>query len=239
MAKKKQTPSPQPEPGAPRPAGERGGGEGPASDRRRFLALVGVGALAAGAGGLYLARDRLRGNGVRRGPRDGGPDGGARMAPVPRPATLVTFDEHQYDTLDALAGVLLPADEQDPGARETGAMIYVDRAMETPAFAVGARTMKVAVSALDWQSQQAYAKKFVDLSTEEAKAVVDAVYQGEADKNRFKGRTFVTLMMSMILEGHLSEPIYGGNRGEAGWRLVGFDPLEPRPRTPGGSGHQH
>lgn len=224
-----QSTKPPEEPTTPRPP------DTPDS-RRRFLKLVGAGALAAGAGGLWLARDRLRGH-DRHAAHDAGPDGGTRMEPVPRPATLVTFNEHQYDTLDALAGILLPADDQDPGARETGAMVYIDRAFATPAFVAGARTMKTAVSALDWQSDQAYAKKFVELSVPEQEAVVQAIYQGEADKNRFKGRTFLTLMMSMTLEGHLSEPTYGGNKDEAGWKLVAFDPLDPRPGHMGGGGH--
>jgi gluconate 2-dehydrogenase gamma chain len=224
------------------------GAEQPEASRRRFLKLAGVGALAAGAAGVWYAQKHSGGDGHDHDAHDAGvSDGGERAAPapLPRPAQLVTFNPHQYDTLDAVAGVLLPADDQDPGARETGAMIYIDRAMGNPAFAGGARTMKVAVAAIDWQAGRTNGgKKFVELAFADQEAVIQSVYQGQADRgtgrSSFKGRTFVTLMLSLVLEGHLSEPVHGGNKDGMGWKLVAFEPVDPRPGRPmpaGGHGH--
>lgn len=210
----------------------------PPASRRRFLQLAGAGAVAAGAAGVWYVRTRDGHHG-----HDGGvgdeTDAGTTVGPAPRPAQLLTFDEHEYDTLDAVAGVLIPADDQDPGARETGAMIYIDRSMATSAFEVGARSMKVAVKALDWQSGRAHQKKFLELSPEEQDAVLHTVYRGEADRGSFKGRVFMTMMMQLVLEGHLSDPFHGGNRDGMGWKLVAFEPMDPRPGREGSGGHHH
>lgn len=223
---------------APPPSG---GAPPPDGSRRRFLKLAGAGALAAGAAGVWYARSRAGGDDHDHDHHaDAGAPGGPRWQPVPRPAQLVTFNEHQYDTLDAVAGVLIPADDQDPGARETGAMIYVDRAMGNPAFVAAARMMKVAVAAIDWQSNQTFGKKFVELSPGEQEPILQATYQGEGDRGSFKGRTFMNLMMGLVLEGHLAEPVHGGNKDGIGWALVGFEPVDPRPGRPmpsGGHGH--
>jgi hypothetical protein len=207
--------------------------------RRRFLRVVGAGAIAAGAVGVwYSQKDRGGGHDHDREHDGGPPDTPQRWARVPRPDPLVTFNPQQYDTLEAIAAVLLPADE-DPGALETGAMVYVDRALGNPAFAAAARSMKVAVAAVNWKAGQlSQGKKFVDLTGPEQEAVVQAVYQGEADREgaSFKGRTFLTLFMGLLLEGHLSEPVHGGNKDGLGWGLVAFEPVDPRPGRPG---HHH
>jgi gluconate 2-dehydrogenase subunit 3-like protein len=161
------------------------------------------------------------------------------MAPAPVPADLVTYDEHEYRTLDAVAGVLLPADE-DPGARETGAMAFIDREMQRPAFQHASHTLKVAVKALDFLARGKRQGDFVELPTADQEAIVRSIYEGEADRGMFKGRAFLVLMLSLVLEGHMSEPGYGGNRQEMGWALVGFEPMEPRgPWDGSGGSHSH
>jgi gluconate 2-dehydrogenase gamma chain len=206
----------------------------PPPTRRRFLTVVSASAVAAGAAGLWYSR------------REGDPDRSPRSArredagagPAPVPAELHTYDEHEFRTLDAIAGVLLPADE-DPGARETGAMIFIDREMQRPAFESAGRRLKVAVKAFDFLSKEKLGKDFVDLATTEQDAIVRAIFDGEADRGLFKGRPFLVLMVSLVLEGHLSEPSYGGNRDGEGWSLVGFQPTPPRGSGPDRGGHHH
>jgi len=206
--------------------------KGNGGDRRIFLKVLGAGAVAAGAGALWIGRNRRRGEHDH----DAGPEEDLRD-PAPRPGRLAFFDPHEYDTLDAVAGVLLPADDEDPGARESGAMIFVDRELANPAFLGAARSLKVADKALDFQAQHDHGKRFVELTHAQQDAVLHLVYRGGVDRGNFKGKPFVTLMMSLVLEGHLSEPIHGGNRDGMGWKLVAFEPMDPRPGSSGGHHH--
>jgi len=48
---------------------------------------------------------------------------------------------------------------------------------------------------------------------------------------RWGGR-FMRVMVVLTLEGLFSDPVYGGNQQEVGWKLIGFQPQEPRPRCP-------
>ncbi|MCA9665857.1 MAG: gluconate 2-dehydrogenase subunit 3 family protein, partial [Myxococcales bacterium] len=46
------------------------------------------------------------------------------------------------------------------------------------------------------------------------------------------GAQFYRVVVSLMLEGFLCDPVYGGNRGEVGWKLVGHVPQLPRPLKP-------
>ena len=35
-------------------------------------------------------------------------------------------------------------------------------------------------------------------------------------------RTFFTMLYQNVMEGMFADPIYGGNRNKAGWKMVGF-----------------
>ncbi|MBI2892019.1 MAG: gluconate 2-dehydrogenase subunit 3 family protein [Deltaproteobacteria bacterium] len=202
--------------------------------RRRFLTVVSASAVGAGAVGLWYSRREDDPDRPQRPSRR--EDAGAGPAPIP--AELHTYDEHEFRTLDAIAGVLLPADE-DPGARETGAVVFIDREMQRPAFESAARRLKVAVKAFDFLSKERLGRGFVDLAAAEQEVIVRAIFDGEADRGLFEGRAFLVLMVSLVLEGHLSEPSYGGNRDGAGWSLVGFQPMPPRGTGPDAGGHHH
>ena len=45
------------------------------------------------------------------------------------PEALLFLNQHEAATLDMLAGHIVPGDADDPGAREAGAVTYVDRAL--------------------------------------------------------------------------------------------------------------
>ena len=37
-----------------------------------------------------------------------------------------------------------------------------------------------------------------------------------------QGRTFFTMLYENVMEGLFADPIYGGNKDKAGWKLIGF-----------------
>ena len=40
--------------------------------------------------------------------------------------------------------------------------------------------------------------------------------------NGVDGKTFFTMLLQNTKEGYFSDPIYGGNRGMAAWKMIGF-----------------
>lgn len=133
----------------------------------------------------------------------------------PSPSVLTPA---QTRLLAAVAERIFPATDT-PGALETGALDYIaaglagDYAALLPDYRRGLR-------ALDAHAREKLGKKFVALAAVDKDAVLADF---EAGRARFKqAADFFETVRCHILEGVFCEPRYGGNRGLAGWRLVGF-----------------
>jgi gluconate 2-dehydrogenase gamma chain len=139
------------------------------------------------------------------------------------PATALMPD--QLKLLDAFADRLIPKDENGPGASECGAAHYIDRqlagylAPEKANFIQG-------LAAVDAFAQKSQGKSFVDLPAEAKDAVLTEMDNGTATGFTPNSRTFFSRVRRLTLEGTFSDPYYGGNKGFAGWDLIGY----PGPR---------
>jgi gluconate 2-dehydrogenase gamma chain len=147
----------------------------------------------------------------------------AAETPSKGPGSALTPE--QLKLVDAFADRLIPKDENGPGASECGAAYYIDRvladtnAAEKPSFVAGLE----ATNAFALKSQ---GKPFVDLSPDAKDAVLTAMDNGTATGFTPNPRTFFTRIRRLTLEGTFSDPFYGGNKGFAGWDLIGY----PGPR---------
>lgn len=168
-------------------------------------------------------------------------------APAPRPypgARFLTPAERQ--ALDALVARLIPADDLGPGAREAGVADFIDSQlagsfgrgerwyMKGP-FAQGLETQgyqselspaglyRAALAALDAHCRDAFdGRAFAGLAEAEQDALIERMEEGELDLGDVPVAAFFALVHDNTIEGFFSDPIYGGNRDMAGWRLVGF-----------------
>jgi gluconate 2-dehydrogenase gamma chain len=116
-------------------------------------------------------------------------------------------------TLDALAARIVPGDADDPGAREAGAVFFIDRALagflreqQTP-YRVGLRR-------LDAAAGERFGRPFRELEADAQDALL-----ADLDARRDH---FFAVVREHVVQGTLCDPSYGGNRGAAGWRWVGF-----------------
>jgi len=78
---------------------------------------------------------------------------------------------------------------------------------------------------LDDLSQTSAGARFVDLTTAQQDLVLKAA---DGDRTRFpvdprRGEHFITILIRHTLEGCFSAPEYGGNKGAAGWKMVGLE----------------
>ena len=140
-------------------------------------------------------------------------------------AGLTFFFLEEADTVGALMARIIPGSPEDPGAREAGALAYLDRALSGP-YARWQGAYREAVRLINAHTADEHGgKKFFELSEAEQDAVVGVLEKGEVpglDEKSSGGADFFALIWAHVMEGMFSDPAYGGNRGASGWRLVGF-----------------
>ncbi|HEY2835745.1 MAG TPA: gluconate 2-dehydrogenase subunit 3 family protein, partial [Rhizomicrobium sp.] len=74
-------------------------------------------------------------------------------------------------------------------------------------------------------ARAAHGKSFAQLKGPEQDAILTGLEKGEIDLKLPHGlgsHAFFELMLQNTMEGFFADPLYGGNKGMAGWKLVGF-----------------
>ncbi len=74
-------------------------------------------------------------------------------------------------------------------------------------------------------TRKVYGKDFDRLAAGEREDALKALEQGKAALEDFDGKAFFEALLQLTMEGFFADPIYGGNRNKASWRMVGFPGL--------------
>jgi gluconate 2-dehydrogenase gamma chain len=184
--------------------------------RRKFLvrAVVGAGSVA-GAGLL--------------------PDASAQTlsqrqdANAAAPATHTTgpglgtfFNAQDAATVAAFTERLMPGAPGKPGARDAGVLNYIDLAL-SGAYAELQDFYRRGLAQLDAYCRKTYNEPFARLDGTKQDAVIAALEQGKAAGFTWPtAQAFFETIRTHTIEGMFADPVYGGNKDFAGWRLVGF-----------------
>jgi gluconate 2-dehydrogenase gamma chain len=165
-------------------------------------------------------------------------------APDTRPG-YVFFTPEEAAFVEAAVARLIPKDELGPGALEAGAARFIDRQLAGPygrgdhfnlqrpmpkgtpsqgwQMSSPADTYRMTIPQVDRWSAEAKGKAFAALSADDQDAVLKALEGGQAQlKGAVEAKAFFKLLLQNTIEGFFADPIYGGNRDMAGWRLIGF-----------------
>jgi gluconate 2-dehydrogenase gamma chain len=139
----------------------------------------------------------------------------------PRDEPLLFLNRHEADTIEALAGRIVPGDAESPGAREAGAVHYVDRALA--GFLRNLQGLyRQGLRELDRHCGERHGRTFATLGEEEQDALlVELERRAREDPDDRLGHLFA-VVREHVVQGFFCDPAYGGNRGMAGWRAVGF-----------------
>ena len=133
-----------------------------------------------------------------------------RVGQLPR---LTFFTEEQAAEIEAMTAQIVPTDET-PGAREAHCLYFIDRALSTfarssqPAYIQGLRELQA-------KTRQLYpgVGKFSALiSAQQIQALT------EIEKT-----PFFNMVRTHTVIGFLTRPVHGGNHGQIGWKLIGYD----------------
>jgi len=155
------------------------------------------------------------------------------------------FNLDEARTADAAVARLIPADDNGPGAREAGVVVFLDRQLAgawghgnhfyrngpflsgTPqqgyqlAF-TPVEMFRLGLAKLDENARKLRGAAFADLTTEQQDELLAQAEQGKLDFGTLPSATFFASLVDATMEGFFSDPIYGGNRDKIGWKLVGF-----------------
>ena len=88
---------------------------------------------------------------------------------------------------------------------------------------------------LDLWSRKSSGQAFVALLPPAQDAVLEQLARGQIPIRGFPQEAMFRALHTLVLEGFLSDPVHGGNDGEAGWRAIGFP--APHLRKPSGAHH--
>lgn len=174
-------------------------------------------------------------------------------SPLPPPLTSGTFSyftQPEISFLDAALSRLIPADALGPGAKEAGVTFFIDQQMAgafgraeawymqgpwndgtdeqgyqlklTPAqlYRVGIQGTK------DYCRRTFNNKSFAELGAADQDKVLHGLEKGEIELTGAPAKEFFSMLWQNTGEGIFADPMYGGNRDFAGWKLLGF----PGPR---------
>jgi gluconate 2-dehydrogenase gamma chain len=169
----------------------------------------------------------------------------------PRPVSPMGwyfFTPAEAATMEAIVDRLIPADHLSVGGKDAGCAVFIDRQLagsfgkanrlytQGP-FARGLPTQgyqnamtpaaryREGLRALEAYVHDAHAKRFAQLSAAQQDEILEGLESGKIVWTLASGLTahsFFELVLQNTMEGFFADPLYGGNKGMAGWRLVGF-----------------
>jgi gluconate 2-dehydrogenase gamma chain len=130
-------------------------------------------------------------------------------------------------TISAFSERLMPGEPGKPGARDAGVLNYIDLAL-AGAYADLQDFYRGGLVALNAYCRESYKKSFAQLDAAQQDAVITALEQGKATGFTWpSGPAFFNTLRTHTMEGMFADPIYGGNKDFAGWRLIGFPGGQP------------
>lgn len=132
------------------------------------------------------------------------------------------FNHDDSATVAAFTERLMPGAPDKPGARDTGVLNYIDLAL-SGAYSDLQDFYRRGLAQLDAYCRKTYKQPFVRLQAAQQDEVITALEQGKAAGFTWpSAQEFFNTIRTHTIEGMFADPIYGGNKDFAGWRLVGF-----------------
>ena len=168
------------------------------------------------------------------------------LPPVDEPLLTLTATEHAF--FAAAADTLIPPDELSPSGSDCGVANFIDRQL-AGAYGTGARLyrqgpfpkgkpeqgyqlslnprefFRAGVASANEFTRKAYGKDFDRLNEEQRIAALKTMETGKAEFKGFGSTMFFNALLQIMMEGFFADPIYGGNRNMAAWKMVGYPGL--------------
>lgn len=160
--------------------------------------------------------------------------------------TPTYFTPPEWAFINAACARLIPNDDNGPGAVELGVPQYIDRQMGTswadggiwymqgPFFEGAAefgyqsqltpkQQYRLGIKAINDVCQDKYKKDFAALAPADQDGVLQQIEKGTLKSQELPLRTFFTsFLLKNVQEGYFGDPMYGGNKDMAAWKMIGY-----------------
>jgi gluconate 2-dehydrogenase gamma chain len=169
----------------------------------------------------------------------------AAAAPAASPGyAYLNLEEQAF--IEAVVDHMIPADDLSPKGTDIGINVYIDRSLAagwgkgerlymqgpwkrgTPSQGyqlplTPAELYREGIKAANIACVKAYGKTFDKVTEAQRQEFLLAWQAGKVNfENGPPARTFFGMLYQNVMEGMFADPIHGGNRNKAGWKLVGF-----------------
>jgi gluconate 2-dehydrogenase gamma chain len=169
-------------------------------------------------------------------------------SPAAEPEPLFTLTQTEHAFMVAAVDTLIPADDLSPSGSDCGVAVFIDRQL-AGAYGSGARLyrdgpfpkgkpelgyqlplnprefFRAGIAAANEWTRKTYGKDFDRLAEPQREAALKAMEAGKAEFPGFTSRMFFDALLQITMEGFFADPIYGGNRDKAAWKMVGYPGL--------------
>lgn len=155
------------------------------------------------------------------------------------------FSSSEWPFILAATDRLIPADDHGPGALETNVPVFIDMQMlgdfgnaadwyMQPPFLSAkpemgyqspltpAQTYRKGIKATEDYCKKTYNKSFSDLSNSEKDTVLGQLQTEEIEFSELSSAQFFSFLLQNTKEGYFADPIHGGNKNLASWKMIGF-----------------
>jgi gluconate 2-dehydrogenase gamma chain len=167
-------------------------------------------------------------------------------SPADEPVPVYEFlngDEAAF--IEAAVDTLIPADDVGPGALELGVAVFIDRQLNS-GYGRGDR-MYLQGPFIEGTPEQGYQlrmtpselvrngildlnaylrdkvkRTFDALSEEDRIAVLTQLEKREIELPTVPTPIFFHLLYDLTMQGYFADPLHGGNKGKASWKMIGF-----------------
>ncbi|BAW22986.1 MULTISPECIES: gluconate 2-dehydrogenase subunit 3 family protein [Pseudomonas] len=156
------------------------------------------------------------------------------------------FTDVEWAFVQAACERLIPTDELGPGAIACGIPGFIDRQMDTP-YGHGALfysqgpfitdqlpelgyqgrlaprdILRLGIAGCDQWCRQTHGQPFAGLASLMQAQVLHLLEEGEVPLEALPSSQFFNQLLRNTREGYFADPVYGGNRDMAGWKMIGF-----------------
>ena len=132
------------------------------------------------------------------------------------------FNADEAAAVEAFADRIIPSAPHAPGARDADVLNYIDLSL-AGAYADSQEFYRHGLAQLDAFCNATYKDSLAALTPEQQDAALTALDTGKATGFAWPAaQAFFNTVRIHTIEGMFADPVYGGNKDFAGWRLVGF-----------------
>jgi gluconate 2-dehydrogenase gamma chain len=166
---------------------------------------------------------------------------GARSSPQ----VYMFLKQPEVAFVEAAVARLIPADELGPGAKEAGVAYFIDQQLlggwgtmakmyrqgpwpeGTPQQGYQSpltpqQVYRIGIGEVNAHCAKQYGTSFSALPAAQQDEVLRGLDGGKIELEAVRSQFFFNMLLANTIEGFFSDPVYGGNRDKAGWKLVGF-----------------